>query len=260
MITDLRAAEAARARVLRLGGGARRPSATRGSWQGPARTFRSIPRAAARAASVLRTCDTFDLELPAWLSPPFSVVVQKRLAVHQRPEQVLRARGAAGARPPRISGLVRVRRMSAAGSWWRGTGPRPAPGRACRPDTAFAMRPRLSATASEMVRPLTRFSACGRLRSLRRSHSHDDSRGGLPNRSRKPSLPICGSATCSALVSGGASGKLGPHAGRLGERVHQFFGAQPPRHGVREVVAVLLVPLVGWRHRPGRCASWRWSA
>src|SRR4029077_14120663 len=38
--------------------------------------------------------------------------------------------------------------------------------------TALATRPLESATASEIVRPFTRFNACGRLRSLRRSHSH----------------------------------------------------------------------------------------
>src|SRR5690348_17873614 len=42
-----------------------------------------------------------------------------------------------------------------------------------------------------IVRPFTRFSACGRLISLRRSHSHDDSRAGRPKTSRKPSLPTC---------------------------------------------------------------------
>ena len=107
------------------------------------------------------------------------------------------------------------------------------------------MRPLASATASEMVLPFTRFNACGRLRSLRRSHSQDDSREGLPNRSRKPSLPTCGSVTCSARVSGGASGNDRAHAGGQRQRVHQFLRAQPPRHGVREIVGVVLVPLVG---------------
>ena len=55
--------------------------------------------------------------------------------------------------------------------------------------TALVTRPFGSATASEIVLPLMRFKACGRLKSARRSHSHADSRDGRPNRSRKPSLP-----------------------------------------------------------------------
>src|SRR5580704_3166975 len=42
--------------------------------------------------------------------------------------------------------------------------------------TSLATRPLGSATASEMVLPFTRLSACGRLKSDRRSHSHEDSR------------------------------------------------------------------------------------
>src|SRR5437899_10486133 len=55
---------------------------------------------------------------------------------------------------------------------------------------SLATRPFESATASEIVLPFTRFSACGRLKSERRSHSHDDSRNGRPNTSRNPALPI----------------------------------------------------------------------
>ena len=117
-----------------------------------------------------------------------------------------------------------------------------------------ATRPFGSATASEMVFPLTRFSACGRLRSVRRSHSHADSRAGRPNRSRKPSLPTCGSGSCEAEVSSGTSGKVRPGAGRLRDSVHQRFGRKPPRHRVREVVGICRVPLVGHEGRLIRAA------
>ena len=93
--------------------------------------------------------------------------------------------------------------------------------------------------------PFTRFSACGRLRSARRSHSQADSRGGRPNRSRKPSLPTCGSGTCEAFVSSGTSGKAGRAPAARGDPVHQLLGGQPPRDGVREVVA-----------RPSRSTRW----
>ena len=56
---------------------------------------------------------------------------------------------------------------------------------------------------------------------------------------------MCGSVTCSARVSGGASGNTGRTPVASASASINSSALEPPRHGVREILGVVLVPLVG---------------
>ena len=172
------------------------------------------------------------------------ITVQKTLAVEESPEQILgprwlarRLRGTSGRLS--ASALVGKRESVARYKLFHDGG------------FAFARRARLfvtrpfgSATASEMVLAIDQVERLRRLRSARRSHSHADSRVGRPNRSRKPSLPTCGSGNLRCIRVLGNFGEHRPGSGRARHPIHQLLGCQTPRDRVREVIGVILIPFV----------------
>ena len=148
------------------------------------------------------------------------VAVKKTLAVEQRPKQIL------GLSRPRSAGRYLSSRSPARPSradatMRRGRDPPPVASLFLPARMLVVICPSGRRSASEIVFPLTRFSACGRLRSARRSHSHADSRAaGRKDRESHP-CRHAGPAIARPTFLRALPGKSRPGARGLRDRVHQ---------------------------------------
>ena len=194
--------------------------------------------------------------------PPLgSVVVQKRFAVDQRPQQILRARRA---RPPPDCRYFSPDSSSA------GVGGRLSDARYNSSTSSRSRRPLSTALAMRPLRVRHRVRdgpAVDQVQRLRQAEVRCGARTRRPTRARAGRTDR-GSRPCRCADRRPARrvglrrrfGKYRPDAGGQRDRVHQLFRAQAARHGVREVVAVGRRSTRWWRCSPDRCANWRWCA
>ena len=203
--------------------------------------------ASVRAASVLRK-----LGAMSWYvqhgDPASSIsnMYKKCLAIQQSPQA-----DPARARPSLHRRQILNARVQLSSQWARGSrvaryNPRQWPLSSLPLNHSFATRPRDRRPHPKWSCRSPDSKPAADSNRLRRSHSQADSRGGRPKRSRKPSCPTCGSASCCAVVSAGTSG----NCARTPVAAVRPRPSIPPHStcrgiGMREVVAVGRIPFIG---------------